>query len=433
MDYDKIIALIHSDVKPALGCTEPIAVALAVARAAEALRAGGAGEPQTLAVGVSANILKNGMGVGIPGTGMVGLHVAAALGAVCGRSRYGLEVLHDLCPEAVEKARALVDAGSVRITLSPNDELLYVYAEVRSGEHTASATVSGAHDRIVEAAFDGVQLPLDPVSGSSEGASAPAVEPGFARSLSVREIWDFATTVPIEKIAFMEDSVRLNRALAVEGLRHPYGLQVGRTLLADDNKSVYGDTLLIHAMAWTAAASDARMAGCTLSAMSNSGSGNQGITATMPVIAIAEKTRATHGDLLRALALSHLVAIHIKGHLGRLSALCGCVIASTGSACGIVYLRRGGYQQVCAAIKNMIGNITGMVCDGAKVGCALKVASGVAGALQSAVLALDGQCISANDGIIEEDIEKTIANLGRIGSVGMKATDKMILDIMTCK
>ena len=434
MDYDKIIALIHSEVKPALGCTEPIAVALAVARAAEALRKGCGCEATEVSASMSANILKNGMGVGIPGTGMVGLHVAAALGAVCGCSRYGLEVLHELCPEAVEKARKLVAAGKVTVSLAPTDELLYVYAEARAEGHTATATISGAHDRIVEATFDGASvLSSQQTNGSADSEAAPAVEPDFARRITVKEIWEFVNTVPLEKIAFMDDSITMNRALADEGLRHPYGLQVGRTLLADDNKSVYGDTLLIHAMAWTAAASDARMAGCTLSAMSNSGSGNQGVTATMPVIAIAEKTEATHEQLLRALALSHLIAIHIKGYLGKLSALCGCVIASTGSACGIVYLRRGGYEQVCAAIKNMIGNITGMVCDGAKVGCALKVASGVATALQSAVLALDGQCISANDGIIEEDIEKTIANLGQIGSVGMKATDKMILDIMSCK
>jgi L-cysteine desulfidase len=186
-------------------------------------------------------------------------------------------------------------------------------------------------------------------------------------------------------------------------------------------------------MAVTAAASDARMAGCTLPAMSNSGSGNQGITVTMPVIAAADKLGSSQEELARALVLSHLIAIHIKGYLGKLSALCGCVIASTGAACGIVYLRGGNFDQVTYAIKNMIGNITGMVCDGAKVGCALKVASGVSSAVQSSILALDNICISENDGIIEKDIEKTIRNLGSIGSVGMKITDDMILDIMVCK
>jgi L-cysteine desulfidase len=208
---------------------------------------------------------------------------------------------------------------------------------------------------------------------------------------------------------------------------------VGKTLLQDDNKCVYGENYLIYAMAHTAAACDARMDGCTLSAMSNSGSGNQGITATVPVISIAEQTGSTHEELMRALTLSHLIAIHIKHYLGKLSALCGCVVASTGAACGIVYLRKGDYKKICYAIKNMMGNITGMLCDGAKVGCSLKVASGVSSALQSAVLALEEISTSATDGIIEDDIEKTIANIGSIGSIGMQSTDDMILKIMTNK
>jgi hypothetical protein len=201
----------------------------------------------------------------------------------------------------------------------------------------------------------------------------------------------------------------------------------------DDNREVFGGDFLSYAMSLTAAASDARMAGCTLAAMSNSGSGNQGITVTMPVIAYSITYGTDDEKLARALVLSHLIAIHIKGYLGKLSALCGCVIASTGASCGLVYLRGGDYEQICAAIKNMIGNITGMVCDGAKVGCAMKVASGVSSALQSAVLAREGICISEHDGIIEKDIEKTIQNLGKIGSVGMQHTDNMILDIMVCK
>ncbi|MBR5055571.1 MAG: serine dehydratase subunit alpha family protein, partial [Bacteroidales bacterium] len=303
------------------------------------------------------------------------------------------------------------------------------------GSHRAEAVISGSHDNIVSVTFDGEER-LSASKGcdcSSSGPAAPDYDPDMARKITVRQIFDFACNVPLEKIEFMMESVEMNKRLSNEGLTHHYGLQVGRTLLAEDNSSVYGDNLLTYAMACTAAASDARMAGCTLSAMSNSGSGNQGVTVTMPVISIAEKTGASHEQLMRAIALAHLVAIHIKGYLGRLSALCGCVIASTGASCGIVYLRGGGYEEICSSIKNMIGNITGMVCDGAKVGCALKVASGVACALQSAVLALEGKCISPNDGIIEEDIEKTISNLGRIGSVGMRSTDEMILDIMTCK
>lgn len=432
-DYNKMIALLRQEVKPALGCTEPVAAAIAAARSCEELRAAGY-EPECIEVLVSANILKNGMGVGIPGTGMVGLPIAVALAAVCGNSSYGLEVLKALDGKAVGKAREMLDAGKVKVGLADTSENLYVKASAISAGHKAEAVVSGSHDTITYVAFDGQEVTQAAgKTGPDAGECTEKLSPDAARDITVKEIYDFALNVPLEDIGFIMDSVTLNKALVDEGLKHRYGLQVGRTLLQDDNRTVYGDSILTHAMACTAAASDARMAGCTLPAMSNSGSGNQGITATVPVIAVAEKTGATHEQLLRALTLSHLIAIHIKGHLGKLSALCGCVIASTGSSCGIVYLRGGGYEQICSAIKNMVGNITGMVCDGAKEGCALKVASGVACSMQSAVLALDGICISPSDGIIEKDIEKTIGNLGQIGSVGMRNTDKMILNIMVCK
>ena len=252
-------------------------------------------------------------------------------------------------------------------------------------------------------------------------------------NLTVKEILEFASNVAYEDIEFILESRTLNLALAYEGMKGSYGLKVGYAISLDANREVFGGDFLSYAMAMTAAASDARMAGCTLAAMSNSGSGNQGITVTMPVIAYSQRYGTNDEQLARALILSHLIAIHIKGYLGKLSALCGCVIASTGAACGLVYLRGGDYEQICSAIKNMIGNITGMVCDGAKVGCAMKVASGVSSALQSAVLAREGICISEYEGIIEKDIEKTIQNLGRIGSVGMQHTDNMILDIMVCK
>lgn len=432
---DKITALIRKEVVPALGCTEPVAVALAAARSCEALREAGF-EPERLEAAVSANILKNGMGVGIPGTGMVGLHIAVALAATCGKSEYRLEVLKDLDREAVSRAKEMVEEKKIRIRLADTGEKLYVLATAISGSHKAETVISGSHDSITEVRLDGESIHSAASVRGTDGAGSPdgqALDPDLARKLTLREMYDYAMDTPVDELDFIMDSVTLNKALSDEGLTHNYGLRVGKTLVQDDNAPVYGDSLLTYAMARTAAASDARMAGCTLPAMSNSGSGNQGITVTMPVIAVAEKTGASREQLIRALTLAHLTAIHIKGHLGKLSALCGCVIASTGSACGIVHLRGGGFDEVCAAVKNMIGNITGMVCDGAKEGCALKVASGVACALQSAVLALDGVCISPNDGIIEKDIEKTIANLGRIGSVGMQTTDEMILDIMVCK
>ena len=443
MKSEDIIALIKQEVKPALGCTEPIAVALAVAKAVEIISENCACEGPwrlqadfRLDIAVSGNILKNGMGVGIPGTGMVGLPVAAALGAVCGESARGLEVLKGLTPQAVERAKQLVSGGKVHIEVADTEHLLYVKATVTvDGKAVASAEVDphayavieDDHDRIVETSF------ADKILMSSEsGAAAKERTVEVKYDLNVKDIFDFARTAPYEDISFILGDRTLNWALAVEGLIGDYGLQVGKTI-RENQKEVFGDDFLSYAMGMTAAASDARMAGSTLPAMSNSGSGNQGITVSMPVIAYAVKYKVDDERLSRALILSNLVAIHIKHYLGKLSALCGCVVASTGSACGIVYLQGGGYDQVCAAIKNMAGNITGMVCDGAKVGCAMKVASGVSCAVQSAVLALRGTCIPSTDGIIEDDVEKTIRNIGTIGSAGMKTTDKMILDIMLCK
>lgn len=441
----ELIELIHKEVKPALGCTEPIAVALAVAKAVDIIseNCSHCGDcplwRQTadfrITVEVSGNILKNGMGVGIPGTGMVGLPIAAALGAVCGDPALGLEVLHGVSESAVARAKELIDAKRVTISVADIDRLLYVKATVSMGHGVeasaevnphAYAVIEDDHDKIVETSF------ADHILMSSESGAAAKDRSTLDYGLTVREIYDFACTAEYKDIDFILDDRALNMALAKEGLEGDYGLRVGKAI-RENQLEVFGDDLMSYAMGLTAAASDARMAGCTLPAMSNSGSGNQGITVSMPIIAYALKYGISDEPLARALILSNLVAIHIKGYLGKLSALCGCVVASTGSACGIVYLQGGTYEQVCAAIKNMVGNITGMVCDGAKVGCAMKVASGVSSAVQSAVLALRGTCIPSTDGIIEDDIEKTIRNLGAIGSVGMQATDRMILDIMLCK
>lgn len=432
----EIIGLIRKEVKPALGCTEPIAVALAVAKSMEVMENAFTDNHwrtegnYALRIEVSGNILKNGMGVGIPGTGMVGLHIAAALGAVCGKSRYGLEVLNDLTDETVAQAKSIVESGLVTIGLAETELKLYVRAFVEYNGHSAYAVIENDHDNISETGVDGSVLLINEKGKSTECIEQKST---LDYNLTVKEILEFASTVAYEDISFILESRTLNLALAQEGMKGGYGLRVGYAISLDANKEVFGGDFLSYAMALTAAASDARMAGCTLAAMSNSGSGNQGITVTMPVIAYSIRYGTDDKQLARALVLSHLIAIHIKGYLGKLSALCGCVIASTGAACGLVYLRGGDYNQICAAIKNMIGNITGMVCDGAKVGCAMKVASGVSSALQSAVLAREGICISEYDGIIEKDIEKTIMNLGRIGSVGMQHTDNMILDIMVCK
>ena len=443
--HHAILDLLHREVKPALGCTEPIAVALAVSKAVEIIEENCCslcpeGWRKTadlrIDVCVSGNILKNGMGVGIPGTGMVGLPIAAALGAVCGESSRNLEVLAGVDGVSVARAKELVARKAVRISVADTDRLLYVKATVSVADQASAsaevdphayAIIEDDHDRIVETSF------ADHILMSSEsGAAASERISGEEDGLTVGEILQFAQDTPYEDIAFILEDRTLNLALAREGLSGNYGLQVGKTI-RENQREVFGDDFMSYAMGLTAAASDARMAGSTLPAMSNSGSGNQGITVSMPVIAYALKYGIDDERLARALILSNLVAIHIKHYLGKLSALCGCVVASTGAACGIVWLQGGGYDKVCAAIKNMAGNITGMVCDGAKVGCAMKVASGVSCAVQSAVLALRGSCIPSTDGIIDDDIEKTIRNVGAIGSGGMKTADRMILDIMLCK
>jgi L-cysteine desulfidase len=425
----EIIELVHKEVKPALGCTEPIAVALASAKASEILKDEiPASSDYELDVEVSGNILKNGMGVGIPGTGMVGLYIATALGAICGKSEYGLEVLKGLTGKDVEKAKEMVDSGKVKISVADNQIILYVKVTIKSGSHKAWAIIEDDHDRIVETGLDNTRMDY---RNGSDGKPAHA-KTTLDYNLTVKEIVSFAQNAAFEDISFILADRDLNLALAREGLNGDYGLNVGKAILENQHE-VFGEDFISYAMGMTAAASDARMAGCKLPAMSNSGSGNQGITVSMPVIAYSLKYDVDDEKLTRALILSNLIAIHIKGYLGKLSALCGCVIASTGSACGIVFLRGGNYGQICAAIKNMIGNITGMVCDGAKVGCAMKVASGVACAVQSCVLALRGTCIKETDGIIDRDIENTIKNLGKIGSLGMKSTDHLIQQIMLRK
>jgi len=444
MTNDQIIELLKKEIKPALGCTEPIAVALCVSRAAEELKKNNI-IVETVDVELSANILKNGMGVGIPGTDMVGLDIASALGAVCGKSKYKLEVLKDLTSSELLQAKKMVKENKITVNLSNTNLKLYVKAIVGGRErnsnkyHKATAIVQDNHDSIIylslddKVLFDRESKVIDKMSiqGDAGVATSSANE---HLDLNIKRIYDFAVNVAYKDIEFILESGEMNMILADEGMSHKYGLNIGRTIAAPQNECVYGgDTFLKYAMSKTAAASDARMAGCKLPAMSNSGSGNQGICATVPVMAVAEKMKADKETLARALVISHLIAIYIKGYLGKLSALCGCVVASTGSSCGLVYLRGGEYENITAAIKNMIGNISGIFCDGAKAGCALKVAAGVSTAFQSACLAMDNICISSNDGIIDEDVDKTIKNLAIIGSKGMETVDKMILNIMINK
>ena len=419
----RIIDLINREVVPAIGCTEPIAVALCTARAAETLGAG----PERIAVRLSANILKNAMGVGIPGTGMIGLPIAVALGALIGRSEYRLEVLRDVTAEAVERGREMIGRRCISIGLKEGVcEKLYIEAEVEAAGHRAVAVIAGGHTDFVFVSRDGEVLfdKRTPAGCDEEAGEVP---------LTLARVWDFAMTSPVDELRFILETRRLNMAAAERSLAGEYGHCVGRTLRCDRERKVMGDSLFTRILSYTSAACDARMAGAMIPVMSNSGSGNQGIAATLPVAVYADEVHASEERTIRALALSHLTVIYIKQSLGRLSALCGCVVAATGSSCGITYLMGGGYGQAAAAVKNMIANLTGMICDGAKPSCAMKLTSGVSTAVLSAMMAMDGRCVSPVEGIIEEDVDRCIRNLTAIGREGMDETDRLVLRIMTNK
>ena len=417
---ERIIELVHQEVVPTIGCTEPMSVALCTARATELLQR----KPERIRVLLSANILKNAMGVGIPGTGMIGLPIAIALGALIGKSAYGLEVLKDLTPEALEKGKQFVAEKRISIDLKPGiSEKLYVEAIVADADgNQATAIIAGSHTRFVE-------------SGDSGGSDSTGDDGngGGGIELNFRMVYDFATTAPLEEIRFIDEARRMNMNAAREALKGNYGHNLGKTIDRPLSKGIFGHTIFSHIISRTASACDARMGGAMLAVMSNSGSGNQGICATNPVAVYAKENENTEEELIRALMLSHLTAIYIKQSLGKLSALCGCVVASIGSSVGITYLMGGDYEHCCHSVKNMVANLTGMICDGAKPSCSLKITSGVSTAVLSALLSMEGKCVTSAEGIVDECVDRSIHNLTAIGADGMGPTDEMVLRIMTQK
>lgn len=418
---ERITSLMRSEVVPAIGCTEPAAVALCVAKARELL----GDMPDRIELSLSGNIIKNAMGVGIPGTGMIGLPIAVALGAVCGKSEYGLEVLRDVDDDALEIAKDFISRDTITISHKADaPSNLHIEVRVTKGDDYAFAVISGSHTNFVKLEYDGKVL-LNSCVG-------PVLEKDESPWLDEKTVYEYAMTAPLEMIEFMLEAGEMNRRAAKMASDRNYGHSLGSTL-QHFGPSLFGDSILEHMLITTASACDARMGGAIVPVMSNSGSGNQGITATLPVLCYAEETGADREKTIRALTLSGLTSIYIKQSLGRLSALCGCVVASTGASAGLVYLMGGGYEQVCAAIKNMVANLTGMICDGAKPACAMKISSGVYTALMSAMLAMHGKCVSEAEGIVCSDIDDTIHNLTSIGREAMDDTDKLVLKIMVSK
>lgn len=423
MTNQQLLDLLHQEVVPAIGCTEPIAVALCVARAKELLAA----EPESITVSLSKNVYKNAFAVGIPNTGMTGLPIAIALGATVGKSEYMLEVLRDATPQAVEYAKQYMLRVPADIKIDYQaPSILYIHAEVTANGQTAQATIIDQHTNFV-------------THTPSTIPHTPSTIHHTPSTLSLRRVYDFAMEVDTNDITFLREGAEMNTAAAETSFADQYGHGLGRLLRANtltatpEMEKLFGNTLFTKIISYTCGACDARMSGAMVQVMSNSGSGNQGISCSIPVYLYAKENNCSEESTLRALALSNLTVIYIKQSLGRLSALCGCVVAATGSAAGITFLMGGNYEEITYAIKNMIANISGMICDGAKPGCALKVTSGVATAIFSAYLAMQHSYAGATEGIVEDDIDRTIRNLTRIGHDGMKVTDDLILDIMTHK
>lgn len=424
--WKQFIRTVQEEVKPALGCTEPVSLALACAIAAAHLP----GDVTQIEAWVSPNLMKNGLGVTVPGTGMVGLPIAAALGAIGGNAQAGLEVLKDVTADALSRAKALLDAGQVQVKLqAPCDEILYSRACVYAGNSSAMVTIAGGHTRVVEVVCQGTtRFALDDRQG--EVSDDPLA---VLSNTTLSQILEFVEHVPFEAIRFILEAGKLNDALSREGLSGKWGLHIGATLNKQRSRGWMAQDLGSDIVIRTSAASDARMGGATLPAMSNSGSGNQGITATLPVVVVAEYVQADDERLARALMLSHLSAIYIHSQLPRLSALCAATTAAMGAAAGMAWLLGGSYQTISMAISSMIGDVSGMICDGASNSCAMKVSTSVASSWKAVMMALDDSAVTGNEGIVAHDVEQSIANLCALACRSMQATDQQIIEIMASK
>ncbi|MBW3776812.1 serine dehydratase subunit alpha family protein [Aeromonas veronii] len=424
--WQQYLQIIQQVVKPALGCTEPIAAAYAAAVATRQLGC----EPGRLEVAVSDNLYKNSMGVYVPGTGKIGLAIAAAAGAIGGNADAGLEVLAAIQPEQVDRAQQLIDAGKVQVSRTAAPEFIFcrvtVYGTDDKGEeHSAEVTLCGGHTRIVEQRRDSeVTFTADQSQGGATGSICDGVD------ISIAAIYEFATQVEFEQIRFILKASELNGKLSAEGMNNPYGLEIGRTMQQNINAGLIGEDVMNRIVMMTAAASDARMGGATLPAMSNFGSGNQGIAATIPVMVIAERFAASEEQLARALIMSHLGAIYIKSHYPPLSAFCGNTVTSAAASMAMVYLAGGSFEQSCFAIQNVLSDSAGMVCDGAKASCAMKVSTSSGAAVRGFLMALNSHSVSGQ-GIVAGDVDQTIRNVGQMVKEGMSATDSTIIDIMS--
>jgi len=435
--YDTYVSILRTELIHALGCTEPIAIAYAAATARQVLGC----EPEHIKVSCSGNIVKNVKGVTVPNSGgQKGIAAAAVLGAIGGTAEKKLDVLADVTDADRVRTRELCAAGFCDCELIEGAENLFIVIDAEGGGHTVRVELQKYHTNITSILKDGVEIPdnvsAENAAGGTESAqsgktaasaASPAPDKGL---LSVKDILLFAEEVKIADIEeVLGDQIRCNSAISEAGMTAPYGAEVGRTIAKYKDM----EDVRIRAQAFAAAGSDARMSGCPLPAVINSGSGNQGITVTMPVLAYAEKYGFDQDRIYRGLAVANLISIHIKRFIGNLSAYCGAVNAGCGAACGIAWMLGYGEDVISRLITNSLATIGGMVCDGAKPSCASKIAAAVDTALLSLELAIDGHVFAPGEGLVKNDVEETIQSIGRMGRVGMKSTDIEILNIMLDK
>ena len=419
-----LIQIVERDVVPALGCTEPISLALASATAAKYLGK----TPERIEAKVSPNLMKNGLGVAVPGTSMVGLPIAAAIGALGGNPNGGLEVLKHITPEQVNAAKTMLEQKLVSVDIHQTEHILYSESTLFADNDYVKVAIQNQHTNVILIEKNG-EILFQKVEDECTNCAPYEV----FKQISAREIFEFSNVVELEKILFIRQAEELNRALSDEGLRENYGLHIGRTLRKQVGSGLISDDLLSKIMIETTAASDARMGGATLPAMSNSGSGNQGIAATMPVVVVADYLKVSEEKRIRALFLSHLMAIYIHSKLPKLSALCAVTTASMGSCAGIAYLLTGKFETASMGICSMIGDISGIICDGAANSCAMKVSTSVASGYKSVLMAMDETHVTGNEGIVEHDLDRTIDNLCAIASKSMQHIDRQVIEIMVNK
>jgi len=422
--------VLRLEVAPALGCTEPVAVALAAAAAVSLL-------PEkrfdSLDVWVDPNIYKNGLAVTIPGTGgLCGLDTAAALGATGGDPMLRLEVLSPLSEADVARSQELLRLGQARVHLLPDRRGIYIKAEARQGEHVGEAIIEQHHDHLTSLRLDGADLTDSPLFHEARAGSGGVAElETWLKAQSLQQLLDLADALDADDLAFLQDGVRHNMALADYGLKHGPGLGVGKTFERLVRQNLMKSDMFVAARMLTSAAADARMDGVALPAMSSAGSGNHGLTAILPIWAVKDYLTCTSDEALRAIAVSHIITAYVKAHTGRLSAVCGCsVAAGAGAAAGVAYLMGGDVHHVAGAIKNLMEDLAGIICDGAKAGCALKLATAAGTAVQAALFSLHGVKVKPTDGIIAQSPEQTMRNVGMLSTEGMIETDRTILSIM---